>query len=541
MGGIRLGCLPACCVRINCSRGKFVFTLLYISHLFVVHPIEPFMTAPFSTLGWSNIVALGMLLTVPALLSCTDLGMFEGQTTVGNAPLGGSASYDSGTATYTVTGSGANIYGREDAFHFLWKKVSGDLVLTTDTEFVTVGGHAHKKAGWMVRADLSPDAIYADAMVHGDSLIVLQYRTETGGITKEVQSAIRGSATMQLERTGDLFTLYVSPADGMRRVVGSVTIPVPDSAYAGLVVCSHDAEASTTVRFSGVGLESREVEERKVESTLETIDIVSGERRIVRQVAEHLEAPNWVQGEEELIYNSGGRLFRLGIGDDNPTEIDTGFADRCNNDHGLSPDGTQLVISHPPEGGSSLIYTLPVTGGVPKLVTPLGPSYWHGWSPDGKTLVYCALRNDEYDVYAVPAEGGDEVRLTTAPGLDDGPEYSPDGETIYFNSVRTGTMRIWRMEADGANQRQVTSDSLYADWFPHPSPDGKWITFLSYDSSVEGHPANKNVVLRIMPADESEAPRVIATLFGGQGTINVPSWSADSRRLAFVSYRLVGA
>ncbi len=487
-----------------------------------------------------SIVAWGILLVVPIFLACTDLGLFEGEKTVGHVPLGGSAAYDAKTATYTVTGSGANIYGEEDAFYFLWKRVTGDLILTTDAAFLTEGGHMHRKAGWMVRADLSSGAIYADALVHGDSLIVLQYRTETGGMTKEIQSAVRGPAAMRLERTGNLFTLYVTPSDGERRVVGSVTVPVPDSAYAGLVVCSHDVEARTTVEFSGVRFETRNVGERVVESTLETIDIHSGERRIVRQAREHFEAPNWVQHEEELIYNSGGRLFRAGIGDGDLEEINTGFADRCNNDHGLSPDGTQLVISHAPEGGSSLIYTLPVTGGEPKLVTPLGPSYWHGWSPDGNTLVYCAMRDGEYDVYAIPVEGGKEVRLTSAPGLDDGPEYSPDGKTIYFNSVRTGQMKVWRMNADGTEQRQVTLDDVYGDWFPHPSPDGNWIVFLSYDKSVEGHPSNKDVVLRIMPADESEAPRVLATLFGGQGTINVPSWSSDSRRLAFVSYRLVG-
>ena len=223
-----------------------------------------------------------------------------------------------------------------------------------------------------------------------------------------------------------------------------------------------------------------------------------------------------------------------------PQMIDTGFANRCNNDHGFSPDGRELVISHSPEGGSSLIYILPAQGGEPRQVTALAPSYWHGWSPDGSTLVYCARRNNEYDVYAISTSGGEEVRLTTAPGLDDGPEYSPDGQTIFFNSVRTGQMKIWRMDPDGSNQMQVSPDDDYGDWFAHPSPDGRWIVFLSYDKSVEGHPPNKNVLLRIMPADGTAPPRRLATLFGGQGTINVPSWSPDSRHFAFVSYRLIG-
>ncbi len=176
-------------------------------------------------------------------------------------------------------------------------------------------------------------------------------------------------------------------------------------------------------------------------------------------------------------------------------------------------------------------------GGQPRLVTEQGPSYWHGWSPDGRTLAYCASRNAEYDIYTIPAGGGEERRLTTAPGLDDGPDYAPDGR-IWFNSARTGVMKIWRMDPDGKRQEQMTRNEEYADWFPHPSPDGKQVVFLSYDRSVEGHPANKDVVLRLMPG-EGGPPRVIARLFGGQGTINVPSWSPDSQRLAFVSYRLL--
>jgi len=163
------------------------------------------------------------------------------------------------------------------------------------------------------------------------------------------------------------------------------------------------------------------------------------------------------------------------------------------------------------------------------------PSYWHAWSPDGKTLAYCAQRNKEFDIYTMDIDGKEEKQLTTAKGLDDGPDYTPDGKQIYFNSERSGSMKIWRMNADGTDQQQVTKDANYADWFPHPSPDGKWLVFLSFDKSVTGHPSNKDLVLRIMPLGGGKT-RVLATLFGGQGTINVPSWSPDSKQLAFVSY-----
>ena len=274
-----------------------------------------------------------------------------------------------------------------------------------------------------------------------------------------------------------------------------------------------------------------------VESTLETLDIATGERQVVYRAPEHFEAPNWTRDGKYLVINKQGKLYRVSVNGGALEQIDTGALARLNNDHGFSPDGKLLAISHSPEK-RSLIYVLPATGGEPRLVTPEGPSYWHGWSPDGKLLAYCAQRNGEFDIYTMPVEGGAERRLTHAPGLDDGPDYTADGRYIYFNSERTGVMRIWRMAPDGSGQEQMTFDDAYADWFPHPSPDGKWVVFISFDKSVKGHPPNKDVVLRLMPLNGGTAT-VIAKLFGGQGTINVPSWAPDSRRFAFVSYRLL--
>jgi len=175
-------------------------------------------------------------------------------------------------------------------------------------------------------------------------------------------------------------------------------------------------------------------------------------------------------------------------------------------------------------------------GGQPKLVTPKGPSYLHGWSPDGKCLVYCARRNGQYDIYRIPAGGGEEMQLTDTPGLDDGPEYTPDGRYIYFNSVRSGRMQIWRIRPDGRHPQQMTGDA-YNNWFPHISPDGKWVVFVSYlvgEADPGDHPPARRVYLRLMPL-EGGTPRVLAYLYGGQGSLNVPSWSPDGKRLAFVS------
>ncbi len=271
----------------------------------------------------------------------------------------------------------------------------------------------------------------------------------------------------------------------------------------------------------------------RYESRLEIVEVATGRRRIVHRAAVRFEAPNWSRDGRHLLINQQGSLYRVPVDGGAPERLDTGAVEGCNNDHGYSPDGSLLAISCRP---SSSVYIVPAGGGTPRLLTPLTPSYWHGWSPDGRTVAYVGQRDGEFDIYTMAVEGGAETRLTTAKGLDDGPDYSPDGQWIYFNSVRTGTMKIWRMRPDGRDQQQVTSEPQYADWFPHPSPDGRWLVWVSFDATVEGHPPHRDVVLRLMPVGGGSAPRVLFPLFGGQGSLNVPSWSPDSSRFAFVSY-----
>jgi hypothetical protein len=431
------------------------------------------------------------------------------------------------------------MWGQADAFHFLYRQASGDLTLSATVRFLGAGGVAHKKAGWMVRQGLGPSAPYADVVVHASGLTSLQYRSAEGGPTQEIQSKISMPETIRLVRLGNSFSLWAARAGGPLELAGSVEVPLHDPVYVGLAVCSHDAAVLEEAAFANVSLLERHAPEERdepVESRLEIISADGTERRVVYRAEQRFEAPNWSRDGKYLLFNSGGQLYTLPVEGGEPRRLDTGQALHCNNDHGFSPDGQWLAISNSP-AGPSLIYVLPAGGGTPRQVTASGPSYWHGWSPDGKTLAYCGARGGNFDVYTIPVEGGEERRLTDAPGLDDGPDYSPDGQYIYFNSERTGWMQIWRMRPDGTAQEQVTNDD-YANWFAHPSPDGKWLALLSFDKHVKGHPPNQDVMLRLAPAAGGE-PRVLAKLFGGQGTINVPSWSPDSRHLAFVSYRLL--
>jgi TolB protein len=290
-------------------------------------------------------------------------------------------------------------------------------------------------------------------------------------------------------------------------------------------------------------LETPKVEGRNVISILESVDVQSGERTVLAQFDNLIEAPNWTRDGRKLIYNSLGQIYCFDIATRESAVIESDYADQCNNDHVLSPDNSQIAVSHhTQEDGQSRIYVFPLEGGNPRLITPNAPSYLHGWSPDGSTLAYCAERNGQYDIYTIPVNGGVEVQLTDTPGLDDGPEYSPNGKHIWFNSVRTGLMQVWRMNADGSEPTQMTTDESN-NWFPHVSPDGETVVYISYkkgDVAPGDHPANKNVEIRLMSSRGDEF-RTLVKLFGGQGTINVNSWSPDSRYLAFVSYRLSDA
>lgn len=487
------------------------------------------------------LLSLCILLQAKSLFSQDSrFGVFEEHGDIGAVGKPGTVEYDATQQSYTIAGGGENMWFANDAFHFLWKQVSGDVSLSADIRWIGAGGNPHRKVCLLIRQTLDPDSPYADAAIHGDGLTSLQYREERGGPTREIQSNITAPQTTRIVKEGDYIFMFIGREDEpLRAAGGSFKIKLSEPFLVGLGVCAHDNNVIEKAVFSNVEITFGRANtggEPALESTLETIAIASKDRRVIYHTRDHIEAPNWSRDGNYVLFNRNGYIYKLPVAGGEPQVLGTGFATRCNNDHGLSPDGTQLAISDQSQDGKSRIYILPSSGGTPHLITPLGPSYWHGWSPDGKTMAYCAERSGEYDIYTIPVDGGDEKRLTVAAGLDDGPDYSPDGRYIYFNSERTGTMQIWRMSTEGSQQEQVTADD-YNNWFPHPSPDGKWIVFLSYEKDVKGHPANKDVMLRLMPAGGGEI-QVLARLFGGQGTINVPSWSPDSNNLAFVSYRL---
>jgi len=468
-------------------------------------------------------------------------GFFEGFTNVGKPALKGEVRYSEPMQEYHLSGSGENIWFGSDSFSFLWKRMEGDFIIQAQLSFVGEGTDPHRKAGLMIRSGLSSGAAHVSCVVHGDGLTSLQYRKEAGADMEELKFEAEGPKLIQLERKGDLFTMSVAHFGDLYSKK-SLELKLGGPFETGLFVCSHNVGVSEEAIFSNVrifGTAPEEMVQYKeyLGSLLEVMDIESGKRQVLGGDPGSWQAPNWTPDGKTLIYNSEGLLYKFDIATGVSTVLNTEFADRNNNDHVISFNGKYMAISHHSEEdkGQSVLYTLPLEGGTPTRVTPLSPSYLHGWSADDKYLVYCAARNGAYDVYRIPVEGGEEEQLTHQATLDDGPEYSPDGKSIYFNSARTGTMQIWRMDPDGSNQTQLTFDK-YNDWFAHVSPDGKWLAFISYPPEVPAgsHPFYKRVYLRLMSVEDLK-PRVIAYLYGGQGSMNVPSWSPDSKKIAFVS------
>ena len=353
----------------------------------------------------------------------SGLGQFEGQTEVGSVDAPGSCQYDVERQAYTIAGSGANIWGNHDDFHFVWKRLKGNFIVTMRAAFIGAGVNPHRKLGWMARTSLEPGSTHVSTSVHGDGMAALQFRRTPGGPTGEMRTPKPGVDVIQLERKGNTYIMSAAQYGQPFATVQVTEIDLGKEVHVGLFVCSHEDDLLEQAGFRDVRIVAP-VEEDFLRgrdpfgSVLEILDLENGHRKIIHSSEGILEAPNWTRDGKALIYNSEGRLHRFDLATRTASLIDTGEVVRNNNDHVHSFDGSMLAISsHSGPGELSRVYTVPVQGGKPRLVTPLGPSYLHGWSPDGKFLVYCAQRNGQYDIYRIPVEGGEETQLTNTTGL----------------------------------------------------------------------------------------------------------------------------
>lgn len=437
-----------------------------------MHPLVP---ERFGRLRQSTVLCCSLfaVLTGSAARACpvgasapaSNLGIFQSDSDVGTVLHPGSAHFDPAHGTYTVTGSGANMWFGEDDFHYVWTKVSGDVALTAAIAFVGTGGNHHRKAVLMIRQSLDGGSKGVDIAEHGDGLTSLQFRATDGGPDHEIESNIAAPQTVRIEKRGDVFYAFLAGSDGKLHPAGASTkLALTGPFYIGIGVSAHNKDVTETAIFSHVKLTSLAPATGRsvLYSSLETVAIASGDRRVAYAAPGDLESPTW--------------------------------------------------------------------------------------SHDGSTIAFVARHDDVTDSFTIPVSNGPVTPQKMPSGAsrefpavisNPKPEISPDGQYIYFSSERSGHAQIWRKDPYGdAQERVLVSDTN--DWFPHVSPDGKWLVFLSYPADVAGHPANQNVVLNLMWLDGRHV-RPLATLLGGEGTLNLPSWSPDSSRLAFISYEFLPA
>ena len=493
-----------------------------------------------------SLAALLCILTAPISIFTSAraaeahaIGAFDDQSDVGAVHFPGEASYDTAEQVYTVTGSGTNMWTDHDEFHFVWKKITGDFIVQTRVEFVGSGSNGHRKIGIIARASLDPTSAHVNACRHGDGLASFQFRRPGSVTTEQKPFDLNGADVLQLARHGHTYTMSAARFGEVYQTQTIDDVDLGESVYVGLFVCAHDNTRSDSARFHNVRLIRPAKDDFRpyrdyIGSDVETMDVETGARKTVYHVADSIQAPNWLADNQHFIMNHNGKIVNFDLAAHALSPVDTGAQDHINNDHAISFDGKQIGIS---SGSVSTVYILPVSGGPPKQLTSKNPSYLHGWSPDGKYVLYTGLRGTELgDIYRISVNGGEEERLTSAAGLDDGSEYTPNGDYIYFNSTRTGRMQIWRMRPDGSQQEQITKDN-FNNWFAHLSPDGKSFVFLSYSPEIAAteHPFYKQVYIRKLSVDDSAQPKVIGYLYGGQGSMNVNSWSPDSKSIAFVS------
>ena len=365
----------------------------------------------------------GLLLPVYAAPAAAPLGIFEDHADVGTVLNTGSVEYDASKRTYTIAGSGENMWFAADAFQFVWKKVSGDITLTADISFIGSGGEAHRKAVLMIRQSLDADSPYADVARHGDGLTSLQARDEKGANTSEIQSAMKAPARVRIAKRGDYVYIWVA-AEGeqLQFSGGSMRIPMHDPFYVGIGVCSHNKDTVEKAVFSNVDMTigaPTKATPPKLYSTLETVP-VSGDRRVTYVTPGRLSAPVWTADGAALVFHRNGHMEKI-----------------------------------------------PAAGGKPEIVEAANNNASEEQSLDGK----------------LPSDG-------------------------------------------------------FRNCFPHISPDGQQIAFLSFAGDIAGIPEDKDVMLRLLSLKDGKV-RVLAKFVGGRGSMDAPSWSPDSRRLAFVSYQWI--
>ena len=475
------------------------------------------------------------------------LGLFESQSDIGSVVPPGTSRYDPGKGTYTLTAAGANTWYRVDDFHYLWKKAVGDLALTADVTFPPRPRDRepdpHRKGLLMFRQTLDPGGVYVDVAVHGSGLIALQYRSERGANSQDVEINTDDVQTVRLEKRGDVFTLFGSrKGEPLHPLGASIKLHLEEPFYVGLGAVSHDVSVTEKVEFARVTLHppAAMARDTQLHSTLQTISIQDQFRRamMIRTVPGRIQSPNWAPDRKNIYVHEDGRVRKIPYltpdAGGAPEDVAVGKLVGCSGNFGLSPDCRYLAVScTETKGGHHDVYVLPAGGGDSprKLTNGTSGSFFHAWAPDSQAIAFTRGSAGKADLFTVSLTGGAETRLTNDT-VNDGPDYTPDGKLIYFDSARSGSMQIWRMKSDGTAAEQVTDDD-HVNSSPHVSPDGKTVAFLSQPANSDS--GITDVTLKVMSIGDGLI-RPIVDFQGNRDSFSMYGWG-DGTHLAFVNYQ----
>jgi catechol 2,3-dioxygenase-like lactoylglutathione lyase family enzyme len=509
-----------------------------------------------------GMVLVAVVTSLAAAASSNTLGLFEAQSDVGTVVPAGTGSFDSRTGTYTLTAAGANTWYHIDNFHYLWKKVAGDFVLTADIAFPQVSYRhqpdPHRKGILMFRQTLDAGGKYVGAAWHGSGLTALQFRRERGANAEDVEINAAAPTTARIEKRGDVFTLFLSMrGEPLHQVGASVTLHLEEPFYVGLGALSHDLNTTDTIEFSHVTLQAPSPMPAPLAlySTLQTISINDQFRRamVIRSVPGYAQSANWAPEGKQIYLHEAGHIERVPCLDPPaggpPQTVSTGTLLGCSGNFGLSPDGKLLAVScAETQGGQHDVYVIPADGAASagaarKVTSGAASSYFHAWAPDSHAIAFTRGRAAKADIFTTSLDGGPERRLTSDT-INDAPDYTPDGKWIYFDSSRSGATQIWRMKPDGTAAEQITDDD-YINSSPHVSPDGKTVAFLSQVASNpprEPAPDGSDILptaLRVIGSADGLI-RTVARFQGSRGSFSMYGWG-DVTHLAFVSYQMLPA
>ncbi len=408
-----------------------------------------------------NIQILGLII-LSTYTSYAQIGQFETALDIGGPKIKGSSVYDEATQTYTLKGGGENIWFNHDEFHFLFKKIKGDFVLTANFELIgNEDGNDHRKTGWMIRETTEPDAVSINSCIHGDGLAVLQWRVMPGAYMRDPEEEIFfpkqyfGETIIQLERIGKTITMRVAHPGEPLEDMGSMTLPeLKDEVLVGPYALAHDPNDIQEARVWNVSIttpmapewhpnplvKTMSHEGLEMPSKIEIIDLASRKRQVIHTSDVLLGAPYFSENGNNVLFAQGAKTFEL-----------------------------------------------PIKGGVVE-------------------------------------EAANPNKI-----------ISKKGKYIYYSEGNNSTNQIWRKKLDGSDVTQMTHNLDHAR-FPHVSPNGKWVTYISFphDSNPKEPAAFQSVTLKILPTDGG-SDKTIAYFIGGKGSFENYAWSPDSKSLVFQS------